>query len=41
MLGVDSESLTGANRLYVRAGMRPAPDLIYYRLDLDGDLPGE
>lgn len=37
-LGVDSESLTGANRLYVRAGMRPVLDLLYYRQDLD--LPG-
>ena len=40
-LGVDSESLTGANRLYLRAGMRPVLDLLYYRQDLGTDLPGE
>ncbi|MEX0991865.1 MAG: GNAT family N-acetyltransferase [Actinomycetota bacterium] len=39
-LGVDSESLTGANRLYERAGMQPYRSFLKYQKDLAPGGPG-
>lgn len=39
-LGVDSESLTGANRLYERAGMHPYRSFLKYQKDVAPSDPG-